>query len=171
MRQKANALNNSGCSDDSVLRILWVGFGELNRTNRYLRSDRENLHIGSTFLHKGIDAHIDIDSLVHCQPCDFPKADRRKSKRPGFAGRQDCLLCFWGKVLGSDQKPDKNRSIKKDHSASQSLAGTVFSISPLILAMPAKAPKISSSPSFAGTSFTTGLPCLVITTGRPLCDT
>src|SRR5271170_4400484 len=37
MRQKANALNNRGCSDDSVLRIVWVGFWELNRTNRYLR--------------------------------------------------------------------------------------------------------------------------------------
>src|ERR1700723_1909766 len=171
MRQKANALNNRGCSNDSVLRIVWVGFWELSRTNRYLRSDRKNLHIGSTFLYKGIDAHIDFDSLVHCQPCNFPKVDCRKSKRPGFAGRQDCLLGFRGKVFRSDQKPDENMSIKKDHSAPQSLAGTVFSISPLILAMPAKAPNISSSLSLAGTSFTTGLPCLVMTTGRPLCDT
>jgi hypothetical protein len=102
MRQKAKALNNRGCSDDSVLRIFWIGFWELNRTNRYLSSDRENLHIGSTFLHKGIDVDIDIDPLVHCQPCNLPKADRRKSKRPRLAGRQDCLFCFW-KGFGSDQ--------------------------------------------------------------------
>jgi hypothetical protein len=71
LRQKANALNNRGRSDDSVLRISWVGFWELSRTNSYLPSDGENLHTGSTFLHNGIDAYIDIDSLVHDQPCNF----------------------------------------------------------------------------------------------------
>jgi len=73
-------------SDYSVLRIVQIGFGELDRTNRNLLSDGENLHIGSAFFDKGIDAHIDVDSLVLRQPRNFPQADRRKSKRPGFAG-------------------------------------------------------------------------------------
>jgi hypothetical protein len=50
--------------------------------------------------------------------------------------RQNGFLCFWRKVLGSDQEPDEHMSIEKDHSTSQSLAGTVFSIAPVILAMP-----------------------------------
>ena len=78
MSQKANALYDRSGSDDSVLRIVRVRFWELNRTNRNLISDRENLHIRGAFFDKRIYAHIDVDFLVLCQPCNFPQADGKQ---------------------------------------------------------------------------------------------
>src|SRR3974377_1003086 len=67
--------------------------------------------------------------------------------------------------------PDENMGVEKDHSRFQSDNGAEVSTFPTILAFPTIKPKMSSPAISAGTSFTTGLPCLVIMTGSPLSET
>src|SRR5262245_37035254 len=57
--------------------------------------------------------------------------------------------------------------IENDHDASQSFV-TGDSISPRIFTVPARSPHIFLRSRSAGTSFATGLPCLVISTNSPV---
>src|SRR5271154_3272324 len=101
MRQKANALDNRGCSDNSGLRIFWVGFWELNRTNRYLRSDRENLHIGSTFLHTGIEATTDFDSLFTANHAISQRLIAERASGPDLRAARIAFLAFGDSFSGA----------------------------------------------------------------------
>jgi hypothetical protein len=82
MFEKANTFNQRRSANDSVLWIARVGFRKLNRPNRDLLSDWEDLHVRGAPSDKGIGTDVNINSIVLRQPFNLPKADGRKSRRP-----------------------------------------------------------------------------------------
>lgn len=167
--EQAQAFDDGRGSEDAVLRVAGVGGGKCDGAGGDLGRDGQKLDVGCALLHERRRAEIGGDAAVFDQPGDLPEADGGKKKRACFSRGDDLFTAGRGELFRREQHPDEDVGVEQDHSTPQSLAEAVVSMSPTMRAEPRSAPKRSSV--VTGTSFATGFPCLVMTTGAPLCAT
>jgi hypothetical protein len=99
--QKTNSFNDRGRPDDPVLRILRVGFRELNGTNRNLRTKGENLDLGSAFFDQRHGAHVDFDPRFSTSHAIFHKLIAERASDPDLRAARTTFLGFGESFSGA----------------------------------------------------------------------
>src|ERR1700722_1272804 len=166
MGDQRQTFGASGTADDAIGRIAGVVAGELGGQGGDVGGNRQYRDSFDQQVERGFRRAVAANASACQQGGKLPYSDSGNRDPVLPPGAADSGSGWPGKKLRIVYRPKQNMGVQQNQNAdSQSSAGSA-SRSPTISNAPFSLPMKSSFGSSMGTSFGTGLPRLVITSGR-----